>query len=150
MDNGFEESETELHYRTVRRSPSHQICSQSGSTFSGNNAVQGNLNQVGNIHTAYFRKPPARSTTPARTLVSDHNPLHIYQVTDGWSDQVSATDQRKAFFRWLPSIDFDQDHHIILRKRYKETGSWILQRKEFQQWYQSRSSQLLWCCGLRT
>lgn len=64
-------------------------------------------------------------------------------------DQTTIN-ERKAFFDWLsPSIDADKDHEIILGKRYLQTGEWVLRRDQFQQWYRSGSSQLLWCWGAR-
>ncbi|KAH6670197.1 hypothetical protein B0J14DRAFT_114378 [Halenospora varia] len=54
---------------------------------------------------------------------------------------------RKEFFCWLRPIDFRSDHSIILKKRYQQTGDWILQREEFNQWTNGHASSLLWCWG---
>ncbi|KAF2246944.1 hypothetical protein BU26DRAFT_385528, partial [Trematosphaeria pertusa] len=56
--------------------------------------------------------------------------------------------EKKDFLRWLDGIDFNEDHEATLGKRHPGTGQWFINRDEFQQWYRSGRSTLLWCWGM--
>lgn len=125
----------------------NQRLSQEGSTFSGAN-TSGSVIQVGNI---------GGNATISKLEPQVNNLLFIYITlckTNGYLlsllDPPTILNLRKSFFTWLgPSIDADRDHDAILQKRYNGTGNWILERHLFQQWYESSTSQLLWCWGVR-
>ncbi|KAH6670199.1 hypothetical protein B0J14DRAFT_114430 [Halenospora varia] len=115
---GLDEREPQEPNPTIEPRQSHHTYSQGGSTFSGTTSAGGNVNQFGNVG----------------------RDVHIHPA--------STIDDRRRFFDWLgPSIDADRDHNFIRRKRYLQTGDWILRGDKFQRWYENGSSELLWCWG---
>jgi ankyrin repeat domain-containing protein 50 len=62
---------------------------------------------------------------------------------------LSAVEERKKFLQWLSGISFDEDHDAIYSKRHAGTGNWFIQNLQFQQWFGSQTSALLWCFGKR-
>jgi ankyrin repeat domain-containing protein 50 len=63
---------------------------------------------------------------------------------------LSAVEERRSFLRWLSEDNFEGDHDAIYSKRHRDTGTWIIQERKFQQWLNDDASSLLWCFGKRT
>jgi hypothetical protein len=58
-------------------------------------------------------------------------------------------DEREAFLGWISKVDFEKSHEDIYATKHPGTGDWLIQRVEFQSWFESPKSSLLWCHGKR-
>lgn len=58
-------------------------------------------------------------------------------------------DTRRDFMNWICTIDFVEEHALTFKKRYKDTGNWLLEKPVFQQWFDVTDSSALWCYGKR-
>ena len=50
---------------------------------------------------------------------------------------------------WLAPDDFEQTHESHLKKRFGQTGQWLLDDPRFIGWRDDAQSSLLWCHGAR-
>jgi ankyrin repeat domain-containing protein 50 len=57
--------------------------------------------------------------------------------------------ERESFLDWISKIDFEKVHDGIYAKKHRGTGDWLIQKEEFQTWFSSLKSSLLWCHGKR-
>jgi len=58
--------------------------------------------------------------------------------------------ERRAFLGWISRIkDFEDFHDSTLKKRHKQSGTWLIQTKEFNNWLTASQSNILWCFGGR-
>ena len=57
--------------------------------------------------------------------------------------------ERESFLDWISKIDIEKVHDGIYAKKHKGTGDWVIQKEEFQTWFGSSKSSLLWCHGKR-
>jgi len=57
--------------------------------------------------------------------------------------------ERTSFLDWISNIDFEKMHDDIYTKKHEGTGDWLIQKQEFQTWFGSSQSSLLWCHGKR-
>jgi hypothetical protein len=57
--------------------------------------------------------------------------------------------ERESFLGWISNFDFEKVHDAIYAKKHKDTGDWLLRKEEFQTWFGSPESSLLWCHGKR-
>lgn len=73
--------------------------------------------------------------------------LQISEEQDRLREQ-EVVQQRKDFLHWLDALDFERKHKELFRKRCTGTGTWLLDRPEFRNWYQDASSPMLWCYGV--
>ncbi|KAH0544336.1 hypothetical protein FGG08_001477 [Glutinoglossum americanum] len=73
--------------------------------------------------------------------------LNAIQTRNQEAELKARGDERKGFLHWISTIDFDEDHDTIFAKRHPGTGNWFIQRLEFQQWFHSQMSEVLWCFG---
>jgi len=60
-----------------------------------------------------------------------------------------AVKERESFLDWISKIDFEKSHDDIYAKKHEGTGDWLIQKQEFQTWFSSSKSSLLWCLGKR-
>lgn len=58
-----------------------------------------------------------------------------------------GTEDRKKFLEWIFPSDFDSIQRNNLHKRWPDTGTWLLEREEFNTWFSSQDSGLIWCNG---
>jgi hypothetical protein len=59
-------------------------------------------------------------------------------------------DTRKSILDWISPSKYYQKHRLIQASRAQNTGTWILQRKEFIQWRDEKSSSnVLVCHGIQ-
>jgi hypothetical protein len=56
--------------------------------------------------------------------------------------------EHEAIMRWLSSIDPCESHEAAISTHQQGTGNWIIESKEFVEWYQAESS-ILWLSGFR-
>lgn len=51
---------------------------------------------------------------------------------------------------WILSFDYEKKHHSIKTLHVDETDEWLLQRSEFQKWWNERNTiYILWCHDLQ-
>ncbi|KAF2022482.1 hypothetical protein EK21DRAFT_119716 [Setomelanomma holmii] len=63
------------------------------------------------------------------------------------SSNASETNEKAAFLSWVSSIDFEKAHQDIYAKKHEQTCHWLITEPEYQQWFSSPVSSLLWCYG---
>ena len=56
---------------------------------------------------------------------------------------------RRNILRWLSLDDFEMTHETHFKKRFKNTGQWLLDDPRFINWGDGAQSSLLWCYGTR-
>ena len=56
---------------------------------------------------------------------------------------------RKEILNWLSSDDFEETHERHSKKRFENTGQWLLDDPRFREWRNKAQSSLLWCYGAR-
>ena len=55
----------------------------------------------------------------------------------------------KKVLKWLSSEDFEETHERHFKKRFENTGQWLLDDPRFTNWRDETQSSLLWCYGAR-
>ena len=60
-----------------------------------------------------------------------------------------ADEMHKQILSWLSSDDFEETHERHFKKRFKNTGQWLLDDPRFKNWRDGAQSSLLWCYGAR-
>ena len=56
---------------------------------------------------------------------------------------------RRKILNWLSSDDFEDTHDRHFKKRFENTGEWLLSDPRFRGWRDETRSSLLWCYGAR-
>ena len=56
---------------------------------------------------------------------------------------------RRKILKWLSSGDYEETHERNFKKRFENTGQWLLDDHRFQNWRDEAQSSLLWCYGAR-
>jgi ankyrin repeat domain-containing protein 50 len=62
------------------------------------------------------------------------------------AQQIDA--DREAIIHWLSTTDPSVNFHASCKKCQPETGTWLLDRRDFKEWTVSQNS-LLWIHGIR-
>lgn len=57
--------------------------------------------------------------------------------------------ERAKILRWLSTIEYMDNHLDASEGRLEGTGEWLLRKKEFCEWKQSKKSTILWLHGIR-
>ena len=57
--------------------------------------------------------------------------------------------RRRKILDWLAPNDFEAIHERNFRKRFQNTGQWLLDDSRFTSWRDEEQSGLLWCHGAR-
>ena len=60
-----------------------------------------------------------------------------------------AYEMRKKILTWLSPDDFEGTHQGHFKKRFENTGQWLLNDLRFRDWKDGTKSSLLWCHGAR-
>ena len=60
-----------------------------------------------------------------------------------------AYEMRKKILKWLSPDDFEETHQRHFKKRFGNTGQWLLNDRRFRDWKGGTKSSLLWCHGAR-
>ncbi|PSN60762.1 hypothetical protein BS50DRAFT_639822 [Corynespora cassiicola Philippines] len=55
--------------------------------------------------------------------------------------------EKSAFLSWVSCIDFEKTHQDTYAKKHEQTCRWLIGEPEYQEWYNSPVSSLLWCYG---
>jgi hypothetical protein len=67
--------------------------------------------------------------------------------------QNEALRRRQAVYRWLVgarSVEYEQDRHSQTRMNYPSSGRWLLQHRNFKEWFDPQYATippLLWLTG---
>lgn len=56
---------------------------------------------------------------------------------------LSLDELRHNLLAWLSDLDFAKDHERIHSRRHEDTGNWLVDSSEFQDWENSKTSSLL-------
>ena len=56
---------------------------------------------------------------------------------------------RRKILEWLASDDYGETHESHFKKRFGNTGQWLLDDPRFKNWRDEAHSSLLWCYGAR-
>ncbi|KAF8248643.1 hypothetical protein K440DRAFT_642062 [Wilcoxina mikolae CBS 423.85] len=66
-------------------------------------------------------------------------------------DEIEAEEKddenRRKMLLWLSELDFDKEHDTIFAKRHPDTGRWLVESPEFEDWIDAKQSSMLWCYG---
>ena len=61
-----------------------------------------------------------------------------------------VTDRKhRDILQWLSKDDFEATHERHWKKRFGNTGKWLLEHRDFVCWKEESNSGLLWCYGSR-
>lgn len=60
---------------------------------------------------------------------------------------LSPVQMRREFLDWLSTYPYEERHQTIHDQKHLGTGEWLLMVPEFQTWFNSARSALLWCHG---
>jgi hypothetical protein len=55
--------------------------------------------------------------------------------------------ERREFLDWVSRADINEIHNIMSKKRYEDTGSWILRMGYFKNWITSAKTHIFWLHG---
>ncbi|KAF5716200.1 ankyrin repeat-containing protein [Fusarium globosum] len=68
---------------------------------------------------------------------------------NGYLDSHEATVERENLIKWLSSLDFCDKQRSLFSKHHGDTGKWLLDSDEFQNWFSEsdEKSTMLWCAG---
>ena len=73
----------------------------------------------------------------------------MHRLEEDRKNKEVATDMRRIILRWLSSDEFEETHDIHFKKRFENTGQWLLDHPRFGCWKDEAQSSLLWCYGAR-
>ncbi|CAM1508295.1 Fc.00g051430.m01.CDS01 [Cosmosporella sp. VM-42] len=131
--------------RTENDSLDHILTSESAFGPSGNHLRRGfgDISSEIQHHLDVLQKAASAVTLSAVVNVDK-------RVEEGLADarQRSLDEERKAVLQWLSPTDFDSIQAEMLRKRWPNTGRWLLGHEHFKSWLSGRGRfPLLWCTG---
>ena len=73
----------------------------------------------------------------------------IRGLEDDRRNKKIAYQMRKGVLRWLSPGDFEETHERHFKKRFENTGQWLLDDPRFGVWRDETQSSILWCHGAR-
>lgn len=73
----------------------------------------------------------------------------IHRLEEHRKSQEEAYEKRRKILKWLSSDDFEETHDRNFKKRFENTGQWLLDDLRFRNWRDGAQSSLLWCYGAR-
>src|SRR5437773_12521909 len=91
--------------------------------------------------------------TNTETAVVRHLDEIAAGINEGKSLRFGPVDQclerRKTVSRWLSEVPYADHHAAITSVRLSGTGTWFLERPEYQDWRDKIGSEILWLHGDR-
>jgi predicted phosphoadenosine phosphosulfate sulfurtransferase len=57
--------------------------------------------------------------------------------------------ERENILKSLSSLNFRDKQRDVFANHQQGTGQWLVETKEFQQWFKGQESSTLWCPGIR-
>ena len=73
----------------------------------------------------------------------------IRGVEEDKKRKEEAYEMRRKILKWLSPDNFEETHQRHFKKRFENTGQWLLDDSRFRYWRESEQSSLLWCYGAR-
>ena len=73
----------------------------------------------------------------------------IRKLDEDKREKKEADETRRNILRWLSLDDFEGTYERHFKKRFKNTGQWLLDDPCFINWRDGAQSSLLWCHGAR-
>ena len=73
----------------------------------------------------------------------------IRRLEEEGRKKEQAYEMRKKILTWLSPDDFEGTHQGHFKKRFENTGQWLLNDPRFKDWKDETKSKLLWCHGAR-
>ena len=67
-----------------------------------------------------------------------------------YSLEYGIDERRRKILKWLSPDDFEEVHERHVKKRFPNTGQWLLDDPRFISWRDETQSSILWCHGART
>jgi hypothetical protein len=62
---------------------------------------------------------------------------------------ILIDEEHRAMMQWLSPVDPYENHEAAISAQHEGSGNWLLESKEFTDWYQAKNS-FLWLSGFRT
>ena len=85
-------------------------------------------------------------------LFSTHTltwPDEIRKLEKEEENRLNADKSHREIMKWLSPDDFEETHERHFKKRFGNTGKWLLEDLRFVNWRDGIQSSLLWCHGAR-
>ena len=73
----------------------------------------------------------------------------IRKLEEDKKSKEEAYEMRRNILKWLSPGDFEETHQRHFKKRFGNTGQWLLDDPRFRNWRDEKQSSLLWCYGAR-
>ena len=73
----------------------------------------------------------------------------IRRLEEDTKKKEEAYEIRRQILQWLSPGDFEETHESHFKKRFENTGQWLLEDSRFRNWRDEAQSGLLWCYGAR-
>jgi hypothetical protein len=89
----------------------------------------------------------ARSVQQAVTIYTDNNTHRIFEPQMR-VDDLMAAERRRKIFDWLSSVRYKVQHLTERKNRLPESGRWMFESPEYQNWMESSISGTLWLHGM--
>ena len=75
--------------------------------------------------------------------------IFINLEIDELRNKTKEVERRRNILKWLSTDDFEETHDRHFKKRFENTGQWLLDDPRFRDWRDGTQSSLLWCYGAR-
>ena len=75
--------------------------------------------------------------------------IYINLGIDEIRNKTKEVETRRNILKWLSPDDFEETHDKHFKKRFENTGQWLLDDSRFRGWRDGTQSSLLWCYGAR-
>ena len=73
----------------------------------------------------------------------------MHRLDQDRRNKEAASEMRRKILKWLSVDDFEETHNRHFKKRFENTGQWLLDDPRFGRWRDEAQSSLLWCYGAR-
>ena len=73
----------------------------------------------------------------------------IRRLEEDQKKKEEAHEMRRKILQGLSPGDFEETHARHFKKRFENTGQWLLDDSRFRNWRDEAQSGLLWCHGAR-
>ena len=73
----------------------------------------------------------------------------IRKLEEDRREKKEADETRRKILQWLSLEDYEETYERHFKKRFGDTGQWLLDDPRFTNWRDGAQSSLLWCHGAR-
>ena len=70
-------------------------------------------------------------------------------LEEGRKQKEEAYEMFRKILQWLSPGDFEETHGMHFKRRFGNTGQWLLDDSRFRSWSDEAQCGLLWCHGAR-